>query len=319
MIELDGVSRLYKTVIGVNDISMSLERGVYGLLGPNGSGKTTLISMILGQIKPTLGTVRLFGKDPWKRSALLRRVGFCPALEFSYPRVSSLQWVSYLVQLHGFTRADSVSRARQALELVGLGPVMNQAMSEYSLGMRQRAKLAQAIAHDPELLILDEPFNGLDPIGRFEMTALFKKWAGEGRSLLLASHILHEVEAVDPSFLLIYSGRLLASGAPQEMRRILASSPSLLTITSSAARKLGGVLAKQPAVRNVRFLDSQRLEVETMVLSEVLESLPRAVKELGISIEGVEANDESLKSLFSTLMKIQRGELLGGERRDEPN
>ena len=212
MIELDGVSRLYKTVIGVNDISLSLDQGVYGLLGPNGSGKTTLINMILGQIKPTLGTVRLFGKNPWRRSKLLRRVGLCPALEFSYPRVTSLEWVSYLVQMHGFSRRDAVVRAKQALEMVSLDHVMNQPITEYSLGMRQRAKLAQAIAHDPELLILDEPFNGLDPVGRFEMTALLKKWSTEGRSLVLASHILHEVEAVNPSFLLIYGGRLLASG-----------------------------------------------------------------------------------------------------------
>ena len=310
MIELNGVSRLYKTVIGVNDISLSLDQGVYGLLGPNGSGKTTLINMILGQIKPTLGTVRLFGKNPWRRSKLLRRVGLCPALEFSYPTVTSLEWVSYLVQMHGFTRADAVPRAKEALELVGLGHVMNQAMTEYSLGMRQRAKLAQAIAHDPELLILDEPFNGLDPIGRFEMTALLKEWASEGRSLVLASHILHEVEAVNPSFLLIYGGRLLASGAPDEMRRILANSPSLLTIKSSDTKKLAAILSSLDAVKNMRFIGEDRVEVETMVLSEVLNLLPSAVTDAGITIDDVESNDESLKSLFSTLMKIQRGELL---------
>ena len=310
MIELNGVSRLYKTVIGVNDISLSLDQGVYGLLGPNGSGKTTLINMILGQIKPTLGTVRLFGKNPWRRSKLLRRVGLCPAMEFSYPTVTSLEWVSYLVQMHGFTRADAVPRAKEALELVGLGHVMNQAMTEYSLGMRQRAKLAQAIAHDPELLILDEPFNGLDPIGRFEMTALLKEWASEGRSLVLASHILHEVEAVNPSFLLIYGGRLLASGAPDEMRRILANSPSLLTIKSSDTKKLAAILSSLDAVKNMRFIGEDRVEVETMVLSEVLNLLPSAVTDAGITIDDVESNDESLKSLFSTLMKIQRGELL---------
>ncbi len=313
MIELDGVSRLYKTVIGVNDISLSLKPGVYGLLGPNGSGKTTLINMILGQIKPTLGTVRLFGQNPWRRSKLLRRVGLCPALEFSYPRVSSLQWVSYLVQMHGFSRRDAVVRAKQALEMVNLGHVMNQAMTEYSLGMRQRAKLAQAIAHDPELLILDEPFNGLDPVGRFEMTALLKKWEADGRSLVLASHILHEVEAVNPSFLLIYGGRLLASGAPDEMRRILASSPNVLTIKSNGARKLAALLAGQQAVKKTRFIGENQIEVETMVMSEVLNLLPRAVTELGVSIDDVESNDESLKSLFSTLMKIQRGELLAGK------
>jgi ABC-2 type transport system ATP-binding protein len=266
--------------------------------------------MILGQIKPTLGTVRLFGKNPWRRSKLLRRVGFCPALEFSYPNVSSLEWVTYLVQMHGFTRSDALTRSKQALELVGLGHVLDQRMTEYSLGMRQRAKLAQAIAHDPELLILDEPFNGLDPVGRFEMMALLKKWASEGRSLVLASHVLHELEAVNPAFLLIYSGRLLASGAPDEMRRILANSPSVLTIRSSDSKKLASILAELPAVSCMRFIGADQLEIETMVLAEVMNLLPRAALDAGISIDGVETNDQSLKSLFATLMKIQRGELL---------
>ena len=312
MIELNGVSKLYKTVIGVNDINMSLSSGVHGLLGPNGSGKTTLINMILGQIKPTLGTVRLFGQNPWRRSKLLRRVGLCPALEFSYPRVTSLQWVSYLVQMHGFSRQDSLARATEALKLVDLERVMNQPMTEYSLGMRQRAKLAQAMAHDPELLILDEPFNGLDPVGRFEMTKLLRKWASDGRSLILASHILHEVEAVQPSFLLIYSGRLLASGPPEEMRRILATSPNLLTIRSSDPKALAALLSKDNSVESIRFIGGGQIEVETMRSVNVLRRLPSIATESGISIEQVASNDESLKSLFSTLMKMQRGELQPG-------
>lgn len=312
MIELDSVSKIYNTVIGVNDVSMSLSGGVYGLLGPNGSGKTTMINMILGQIKPTLGTVRLFGQNPWRRSHLLRRVGLCPALEFSYPRVTSLQWVSYLVQMHGFSRRDAVKRATNALEMVKLGHVMNQPMTEYSLGMRQRAKLAQAMAHDPELLILDEPFNGLDPVGRFEMTNLLRKWAADGRSLILASHILHEVEAINPSFLLIYGGRLLASGAPEEMRRILATSPNMLTIRSSDPQKLAALLAVEKTVRNIRFVGADQIEVETMVSSAVLDRLPIIATETGVAIEEVASNDESLKSLFSTLMKMQRGELQSG-------
>ena len=312
MIELNGVSKLYKTVIGVNDISMSLSSGVHGLLGPNGSGKTTLINMILGQIKPTLGTVRLFGQNPWRRSKLLRRVGLCPALEFSYPRVTSLQWVSYLVQMHGFTRQDSLTRATEALKKVDLERVMNQPMTEYSLGMRQRAKLAQAIAHDPELLILDEPFNGLDPVGRFEMTKLLRQWTSEGRSLVLASHILHEVEAVHPSFLLIYGGRLLASGPPEEMRRILANSPNLLTIRSSDPQGLAALLSTENSVESIRFIGGDQIEVETMLSVNVLNRLPAIATQSGISIEEVASNDESLKSLFSTLMKMQRGELQPG-------
>ena len=309
MIELNSVSKLYKTVIGVNDISLSLGTGVYGLLGPNGSGKTTLINLILGQIKPTLGTVRLFGKNPWRRSYLLRKVGLCPALEFSYPRISSLQWVTYLVEMHGFTHRDAVAKAKAALTLVRLDHVMERPMTEYSLGMRQRAKIAQAIAHDPELLILDEPFNGLDPVGRFEMTALLKGWAAEGKSLILASHILHEVEAVDPSFLLIYGGRLMASGSPMEMRRILANSPNTLSIKTSDPKRLVAFLANQSEIKNLKFVGVDTVEIETLSATSVLQHLPSAAAEAGVEISEVLTSDESLKSLFSTLMKIHRGEI----------
>ena len=309
MIELNGVSKLYNTVIGVNDISLSLGSGVYGLLGPNGSGKTTLINLILGQIKPTLGTVRLFGKNPWRRSYLLRRVGLCPALGFSYPRISSLQWVTYLVRMHGFTQQDATQRAIEALKLVRLDHVMHRPMTECSLGMRQRAKIAQAIAHDPQLLILDEPFNGLDPVGRFEMTGLLKQWAADGRSLILASHILHEVEAVDPSFLLIYGGRLMASGSPAEMRRILADSPNTLTIRTSDPNRLAAYLTKDAAIKNLKFVGDDMVEIETLSASSVLQQLPAAAAEARIEIMEVVSSDESLKALFSTLMKIHRGEI----------
>lgn len=309
MIELNGVSKLYKTVIGVNDISLSLGTGVYGLLGPNGSGKTTLINLILGQIKPTIGTVRLFGKNPWRRSYLLRRVGLCPALEFSYPRVSSLEWVTYLVRMHGFTQYDATKRATEALTKVRLDHVMHRPMTECSLGMRQRAKIAQAIAHDPDLLILDEPFNGLDPVGRFEMTALLKQWTADGKSLILASHILHEVEAVDPSFLLIYGGRLMASGSPAEMRRILDDSPNTISIRTGDPKRLAAYLVKDAAIESLKFSGEDTIEIETLSASSVLKLLPAASAEAGIEIIEVVSSDESLKTLFSTLMKIHRGEI----------
>ena len=312
MIELQQVTKLYGNVIGVNDISLSLESGTYGLLGPNGSGKTTLINLILGQLKPTMGRVRLFGKNPWRRSRLLRNVGHCPALEISYPRVSSEQWVTYMVQLHGFRYATAKKRAREALDLVKLSHVMNRPMTEYSLGMRQRAKLAQAIAHDPQLLILDEPFNGLDPVGRFEMTEFLKQWKQDGKSLVLASHILHEVEAVDPSFLLIYGSRLMASGSPEEVRQILANSPNTLVIRSSQAHRVVSLLAAECTLSSVKFRSDSEVEVETESASEVCQMLGKIVGEHGISIDEVTSTDESLKALFATLMRIHRGEMRKG-------
>ena len=188
-------------------------------------------------------------------------------------------------------------------------------MRNYSLGMRQRAKLAQAIAHEPELLILDEPFNGLDPVGRFEMSELLKSWAGQGRSLILASHILHEVEAVNPSFLLISGGRLLASGSPQEVRSILADSPYTLTLRTSEpnqAKQLASLMVQQFDIESIEFKTDDCFIVSTRTASEVFDRLPELLEENQISVSEMSSQDDSLQTLFSTLMKMHRGEMNRG-------
>ena len=312
MIRLNNVTKLYKTVIGVNDINLELGPGTYGLLGPNGSGKTTLINLILGQLRPTLGSVELFGEDPWLKSRLLRRIGLCPAMEVTYPRVSGLEWVTYMVELHGIGIKEAQRRATEALDRVKLTYAMHRPMRNYSLGMRQRAKIAQAIAHEPELLILDEPFNGLDPVGRFEMSEFLKEWCREGRSLILASHILHEVEAVNPSFLLISGGRLLASGSPEEVRSILADSPYTLQIQSSAPQRLASLLIEHCDINSVEFVDQQTFLVATRTASQVFRILPELLEQEQITVSEVSSTDDSLKTLFSTLMKMHRGEMNQG-------
>lgn len=309
MIELECVTKLYRTVIGVNDITLSLGTGAWGLLGPNGSGKTTMINLILGQLRPTIGRVRLFGQDPWRSSRLLRRVGLCAAVEPNLPRVTALQWVSCLTRMHGFTAADARERAVRALTQQRMEGAMNRPMRDYSLGMRQRVKLAQAMAHDPELLILDEPFNGLDPVGRHEMTKHLTEWVRGGRSLILASHILYEVEAVHPSFLLVSGGRLLASGTPADVRKMLADSPGRLVIRTNRPHQIGARLLTECPVSQVRVgSDGQTLEISTGSSSAVRESLGRILQETGAAIHELHSTDESLRDLFSTLMRFHRGE-----------
>ncbi|MEZ6096333.1 MAG: ABC transporter ATP-binding protein [Pirellulaceae bacterium] len=309
MIDLINVTKLYKAVIGVNDINLSLEPGIYGLLGPNGSGKTTLVNLILGQIRPTLGQVRLFGQNPWQNSTLLSHVGLCPALEMNLPNVSALQWVTHLVRLHGYTVLESERRALQALEFVQLSHAMRRPMTDYSLGMRQRAKLAQAIAHDPKLLILDEPFNGLDPVARFEMIQFLKQWGEQGKSLILSSHILHEVEAIQPSFLLISGGRLLASGTPDEVRLLLANSPGKMQLHCNNARKLASTLMQRDDVQSIEIsADESVVDVSSKTPATLLEQLPRLTQELEITIYELHSANEPLKELFATLMRFHRGE-----------
>jgi len=309
MIEFRNVTKLYGSVIGVNDISMSLEPGAYGLLGPNGSGKTTFINLILGQLRPTIGQVTVFGGNPWNSDAMLRRIGICPAVEVLYNNVSAYEWVRYLVQLHGIGRIQAGHLAAESLARVGLEDAMLRRMGSYSLGMRQRAKLAQAFAHNPDLLILDEPFNGLDPIGRHEMTEFLREWIRGGKSVLLASHILHEVEAISPSFLLICGGRLLASGSPEEVHSMLADVPNEIRIRCNRPSELAKQMLENADVTSIRFdSKSDDLVVSTNHSLSVYSALPGWVSTNGIQIEELRSSDESLHSLFGSLMRIHRGE-----------
>lgn len=309
MIQLNHVTKLYGLVIGVNDITLELEPGAYGLVGPNGSGKSTLLNLITGQLKPTLGTVRTLGEDPWNQPELLRRLGLCPASDLHYPHVSGWEWVCYLLELQGYSPAEARKRAGEALEQVGMSQAMHRPLGSYSRGMQQRTKLAQAFAHQPDLLILDEPFNGLDPVGRYEMTEYLRRWIKEGRSLLLASHILHEVEAVTHSFLLICGGRLLASGAAEEVRTLLAEIPHEISFRCNDPRRLAQRLLQEDVVEGLRFAD----EGETLLLAtrtplQIYQELPRWLKEEGLTIDELRSPDESLQSLFDSLLRLHRGE-----------
>ncbi len=310
MIDLQGVTKLYGTVIGVNDITMSLDPGAYGLLGPNGSGKTTLLNLITGQLRPTMGTIRVCGEEPWNRDALLRKIGLCPAVDVLYPNVTALDWVTYLTRLHGLPRRDASQRALAALDRVGLGPAMRRAMGTYSLGMRQRTKLAQAFAHGPEILILDEPFNGLDPVGRHEMTELLREWIQDGRSLILASHILYEVEAISPSFLLIRGGRLLASGSSDEIHTMLADVPSEIRIRTAQRTALTQLLLEADLVDAVSIDDRQsELVIATRQPLEIYRQLPGWLASHDIEVVEVRSTDDSLQNFFSSLMRMHRGEV----------
>ncbi len=204
MIQLQHATLLYGTVIGVNDFHIELPTGAYALVGPNGAGKSTLIGLLTGAMRPTLGSVRVFGEDPYRSPKVTQRIGLCPASDLLVQGTTARQWLQLQLALSGWNSRAASKRAAEVLEAVGLQEAMDRPIHGYSLGMRQRCKLAQAVAHDPDLLILDEPFNGLDPVGRHHMGKFLKDWAASGRSLLLASHVLHEVEKITSSFLLIY-------------------------------------------------------------------------------------------------------------------
>ena len=308
MIRLEHVTKLYGSVIGVNDISLSLPQGAYGLLGPNGSGKSTLLNLITGQLRPTLGTVRALDCRPWNNTDLFRRIGVCPEQQVVYPNVTGLDWVHYLLKLHGFSSREATKRAEQALDQVGLADAMRRPMGGYSRGMRQRAKLAQAMAHDPELLILDEPFGGLDPVGRHNMTQRLQEWIAAGKGLLLASHILYEVEAITQSFLLICGGRLLASGSAEEVHALLADVPNEIRIRCNDTAQLARRLLDSDTVESLRFTDDGRgLVLATRSPATVYNRLAQWIAGTEIRIDELRSTDDSLQALFDSLLRIHRG------------
>ncbi|MEQ1830072.1 MAG: ABC transporter ATP-binding protein [Pirellula sp.] len=308
LIRLDHVTRLYGNVIGVNDLNVELPLGAYGLVGPNGAGKSTLIGLITGAFRPTLGTVNVFGVDPYDHPDVLKNVGLCPASDILLPGVTARRWLEQLLALNGWHPRDAADRTNEVLELVGLSDAKNRPINTYSLGMRQRCKLAQSLANDPQLLILDEPFNGLDPVGRFQMTEVLVRWVNGGRSLLLASHVLHEVEQVTDSFILIYGGRLLASGTAGELRSMLADLPQELTITSPQVRELAARLAGQTWVETVRFEhDDNRLTVGVHKPFELYRSLAEWASADEIEVHQLVGADGDMQSLFKLLVSRHRG------------
>lgn len=313
MIELEHVTKLYGTVLGVNDMTLQLAPGAWGLLGPNGAGKSTLLNLLIGQLRPTRGTVRVLGQTPRNNAALMRRIGFCPAFEGMYAGVSGLEWTTWLLQLQGVRRNAARERAAQCLERVGMADSMQRPIASYSRGMRQRTKLAQAIAHDPELLILDEPLSGLDPVGRAQMTALLKDWIAAGRGVLIASHVLHEIEALTQSFLLVSGGRLLASGTATEVHELLFQVPMEIQIRCSAGRRLSALALEHGAADAVRIQSAAAGEdlvsISTRNAAGFSRQLAQWIRDEHIIVHELRSADDSLQSLFNSLMKIHRGEL----------
>ena len=325
MIRLRGATKLYGTVIGANDLTVDVPTGAHALLGRNGSGKTTLINLLTGGLRPTRGTVEVFGLPAWRNPDVLRRIGLCPAADVLYPNVSAVEWVGYLARLSGLSPRQADAATGRTIELVGLGERAKRQMGTYSLGMRQRAKLAQALVHDPDLLILDEPFNGLDPIGRADMLRVLGRWSeiGNGRKgLLIASHVLHEVEAVTDSFLLIHGARLMAFGRRDEIHALIAGGPRRVNVAGENLRPLAAMLTSRLDVRELRINDAATT-LEAYVTDPV--AACRMIAAAGgrtsdctgehrdadraseIRIDSLSDSGGDLETLFETLMRIQTG------------
>lgn len=309
IVELNNVTRLYGTVIGVNDISLTLPPGAYGLLGPNGAGKTTLLNLMTGQLSPTIGSVRMLGHTPRNNAKFLSHIGYLPGNEGLYSNVSAIDWVSYLAELQGYGRHEALDIAEEALKRVGMTQHMHRNIADYSRGMRQRTRLAQAIAHRPQLLILDEPFNGLDPIARHQIAELLRSWIAEGHSLILASHVLHEIESITRSFLLICGGRLLASGSTDDIHELLVDVPSEMRIKTDTPHRLAAVLLEEELVDSAGLDGDGIVVAATRTALKLYQFITDSVAAGRFEVTEVRSADDSLQEVFDSLMKIHRGEL----------
>ena len=303
VVAVASVSKWYGQVIGLNDITVDVPPGVTGLLGPNGAGKSTFLKLITGQLKPSKGSVQVLGAPAWDNPALFFRLGFCPEQDAFYERMTGLDWVAALLRLNGLSDEAATEAARHALDTVDLLDAADKKIGAYSKGMRQRVKLAQAVAHDPELLVLDEPLSGMDPIARRKVIRLIKSWAQSGKSVLVSSHILHEIEAMTSTILLINNGRILAEGNIHTIRDLIDEHPHKVRIKASEPRRLAQALVGDPHVRSVQF-EEEAVVVETGKPDLFYGRLTTLASsgELGEIFE-VSSPDDNLQAVFEYLVK----------------
>jgi ABC-2 type transport system ATP-binding protein len=303
LIETRNLTKLYGVVIGVNDVTLDVPKGVRGLLGPNGAGKSTFLKLVTGQLKPTEGSLTVLGERPWNNPPLFRKIGFCPEQDSFYGFLTGFEFVKTLARIGGFDSAEATRRAETALERVGATDYMHRKIGTYSRGMRQRTKVAQALVHDPEFLILDEPLSGTDPIGRREMTDLVRSLGREGRSILISSHVLHEVQAVTEDFLLMYGGRMLASGNVHEIRGLMNEVPHRITIRCREGRALAHRLMRDLPIAGVEMNDRQgTFSVLTHDPGSFYAGLPAVVGESGAKVTEMVSQDDNLDAVFRYLV-----------------
>jgi ABC-2 type transport system ATP-binding protein len=297
---VDHVSHWYGDVVAVNDVSFTVSAGITGLLGPNGAGKSTLLQLAAGLITPSNGTVRVFGESPVQRPSIFKRVALVPEREALPGMLSARTFVEARAMLLGVQ--DVKGAAQRALEVVEMDTVADRKVAGFSKGMRQRTKLAAALVHDPSLVLLDEPFNGLDPRQRLHMMRLLEQRAAEGTSVLLSSHILEEIEGVASRILVVLSGRLAASGDHRTLRRMMTDRPHTVRIRSSDDRTLAARLVLEPAVIGVD-VDANELLVRTTEFTALSRLLVRLSHAAGITLYEVQPTDESLEHVFAYLVE----------------
>ncbi len=315
LLVFEHVSKWYGPVIGVNEVSLELPPGITGLVGPNGAGKSTLMKLATGQLRPDLGRVSLQGRIAW-HAAAKRHLGYCPETDAFYEEMSGRRFVYHMARLFGFAHGEALDRTELALEEVGMTTRADRRLRGYSKGMRQRIKLAQALVHDPDLLILDEPLNGIDPVGRLEMGRLFRDLAERGKSLLISSHQLEELERLTDRVAVMARGRLIAHGTLTGIRDLFDEHPLAIRVDSDRPRELAAALLGLPAVLGVELggfagwngqlagAGSPTIVVRARNPQQFFPAFTDLVLDEGFDIHHLETLDRSAQAILDYLMKV---------------
>ncbi len=303
IIEFEGVSKWYGNVIGLNKLTLRIPAGVTGLLGPNGAGKSTLLQLATGQLRPSQGTVRVLGQTAWNNPALMRRVGLCPEQDAFWEWMTGFDFVRTCARLTGMGRGATGEAAERVLATVGMTENMHRAIRGYSKGMRQRTKLAQALVHDPRVLFLDEPFTGTDPLGRHDLIEVIRDLGADGRSVLVSSHVLHEVQALTPNIILLHRGRLVAEGHVRQIRDLIDAHPHRIVLVCDDYRALAARVVGWADVEGVKMLNHESaILVETRQPDVFYGRLPALAAEGGAGIREVYSEDDNLEAVFKYLV-----------------
>ena len=298
---LDRVSKWYGSIVGLNDVSIAISGGVSGILGMNGAGKSTLFKLLTGKLKPSQGTIRLFGIDPWQSTKPFGRIGYVSESEKLYDWMTGLEFVATMARLHGMTRDEAVKESERVIEFVGMTDAQNKRIGKYSKGMRQRIKIAHALVNDPELIILDEPLQGCDPLARTTIMNVIRELGAQGRTVLVSSHILQEIERITEQIVILHRGRLLALGNLHAIRSMLDEHPHSIRLTCEDPREISSHLVSEEQVFGLQFESSENLTIKTRDLGKMHAKLPSLIKKSGVRVTGIENPDDNLESILQYL------------------
>ena len=305
VIELRGCSKWYGPVLGVSEVSWTVSGGVVGLLGPNGAGKSTLIKMMTGLLRPSRGEVRIFGESPFDSANVRAKIGYCPEHEGMYGELSALEFVAHMGELAGYSRAEALSAAERSLASFGMSDAAHRRVKGFSKGMLQRTKLAQAMAHDPEVVILDEPLTGVDPLGRTEIADAVRALGAAGKTVLISSHVLHEVESITEDILVVYRGQVLAEGNLFEIRQLIDKHPHRIRVECDAPRELGSRIAGSMHVHQLAY-EREAIIVETRDPDRCYDELASASLDAEVTIRSLTSPDNNLGAVFDYLTGERR-------------